>query len=93
MTPAELMLGQKLQSRLDLLWQTKSFSARAAANQSSKKNYHSTVSIPQEAAVSIRNYSDRAPKRTPASVWIQSGPLFHRCSLPDGRVVKHHQDK
>ena len=96
-SPAELMFGRKLRSRLDLLWPGESVATRVADRQKLQKSNHSTtarsLTLPNHAPICIRNYSNRGPKWVPAEVQSQTGPLSYKCTLNDGVVVKRHQDQ
>ena len=96
-SPAELMFGRRLRSRLDLLWPTDTVSARVAERQQAQRRGHigtpRTVKFSPEAPVMIRNYSQRGDKWIPSTIKEQTGPLSYRCVLPTGSVVKRHQDQ
>ena len=96
MSPAELVFGRKLRSRLDLFWPGESLATRVADKQQSRKDNHSLVgrslTITPGSPISIRNYST-GPKWIPARVQSQTGPLSYRCQLQDGGVAKRHQDQ
>lgn len=96
-SPAELMFGRRLRSRLDLLWPSESIATRVAAKQQDQKDHHSVTARhlqfhPSE-TVAIRNYTPRGPKWIPAKVQSQTGPLSYRCALQEGGLVKRHQDQ
>ena len=95
-SPAELMFGRRLRSRLDLLWPSESISAKVHERQQAQRRSHSKVprkvQLPPDSTVMIRNYANRGPKWIPSVVSEQTGPLSYRCSLPSG-VVKRHQDQ
>ena len=94
-SPAELMFGRRLRSRLDLLWPGESVSAKVHERQQAQKHCYSKeprkVPLSPDSTVMIRNYTNRGPKWIPSVVTEQTGPLSYRCSLPSG-VVKRHQD-
>ena len=95
-SPAELMFGRRLRSRLDLLWPSESVSAKVHERQEAQKRSHSKdprkIQLSPDSTVMIRNYANRGPKWIPSVVTEQTGPLSYRCSLPSG-VVKRHQDQ
>ena len=95
-SPAELMFGRRLRSRLDLLWPGESIAAKVHERQQAQKNFHCKeprkVQLSPDSTVMIRNYANRGPKWIPSVVTEQTGPLSYRCSLPTG-VVKRHQDQ
>ena len=96
-SPAELMFGRRLRSRLDLLWPADSVSSRVAKRQQVQKKEHAnaprTVNLPPESPVMIRNYTPGGSKWIPATVVKQTGPLSYRCTGPSGNEVKRHQDQ
>ena len=96
-SPAELMFGRRLRSRLDLLWPADGVSARVSKRQEAQKKEHSnaprTLHLPPESPVMIRNYTPGGSKWIPSSVVKQTGPLSYKCELPSGNVVKRHQDQ
>ena len=95
-SPAELMFGRRLRSRLDLLWPDENVYAKVHERQQAQRRGHSKeprkVQLSPESNVMIRNYTNRGPKWVPSVVTEQTGPLSYRCSLPSG-VVKRHQDQ
>ena len=96
-SPAELMFGRKLRSRLDLLWPSDQVERRVAAKQySQKENYCRNprkVDFMPTSPVLVRNYSTSGAKWIPATIQEQTGPLSYRCDLPTGAVLKRHQDQ
>ena len=96
-SPAELMFGRKLRSRLDLLWPGDSVAAKVAERQQAQRREHSksprTLTLSPDAEIMIRNYSPRGAKWLPSTIMEQTGPLSYRCNLPTGGVVKRHQDQ
>ena len=95
-SPAELMFGRRLRSRLDLLWPSESVSARVHDRQSAQKKFHSKeprkVKLSPDSRIMVRNYTPHGPKWIPSVVAEQTGPLSYKCMLPSG-VVKRHQDQ
>ena len=96
-SPAELMFGRRLRSRLDLLWPADGVSSRVAKRQQGQKKEHAyaphTLDLPPESPVMIRNYTPGGSKWIPATVVKQTGPLSYRCTGPSGKEVKRHQDQ
>ena len=92
-TPAELLLGRKPQTSVDLA--KPNIAERVRRKQSEQKQHHDnkarnrSFSTQQDAYV--RNFGT-------SSQWIraqireQHGPLSFTCRLQDGRIVKRHQD-
>ena len=47
-----------------------------------------------ESSVMVRNYSTVSKDRwVPARVLQQTGPVSYKCALPEGNVVRRHQDQ
>ena len=97
-SPAELMFGRWLRSRLDLLWPcTDTVSARVAERQQAQRRDHTgtprTVQSFPESPVMIHNYAPGGSKWIPSTVRKQTGPLSYKCILPTGAVVKRQQDQ
>ena len=96
-SPAELMFGRRLRSRLDLLWPADSVSSRVARKQQAQKKEHTnaprSLHLPPDSPVMIRNYAPGGAKWTPSTVVTQTGPLSYRCTTPSGTIVKRHQDQ
>ena len=94
-SPAELMFGRKLRSRLDLLWP--SVSTRVRNKQAVQvENYCKQprqVSLSTKSPVMVKNYSQHGAKWIPGEIDKQTGPLSYHCRLNDGRIVKRHQDQ
>ena len=67
--PAELMLGRKMRSRLDLLWPWEEIQGKVLKQEESQKRYHTskprTVSLNELEPAMARNYSYYGPKRVP----------------------------
>lgn len=95
-SPAELMFGRRLRSRLDLLWPADLVSSRVADRQLSQMRNHTgtprRLTLAPESTVMVRNYSGSS-KWLPSVITRQTGPLSYKCSLPTGVVVKRHQDQ
>ena len=96
-SPAELMLGRKLRSRLDLLMPSEGVATRVLEKQEKQVQNHAShprqLQLPLLAPVVVKNYSDRGPGWLPASVEKQTGPVSYRCRLDDGNIVKRHLDQ
>ena len=96
-SPAELMFGRRLRSRLDLLWPADSVASRVSRKQLSQRRSHSgssrSVDLSPGSPVMIRDYTPGGSKWSPSTVVSQTGPLSYKCSTPSGRVVKRHQDQ
>lgn len=98
-SPAELMFGRRLRSRLDLLNPWDSVAAKVADNQQKQSFHHTSfprkLNLQIDSPVMIRNYSrgQGGPKWIPAQIQQQTGPLSYRCELPTGGIAKRHQDQ
>ena len=96
-SPAELMFGRRLRSKLDLLWPADSVSSRVVKKQNIQRRDHvaapRTLHLPPDSPVMIRNYTPGGCKWTPSKIVKQSGPLSYRCETPSGAIVKRHQDQ
>ena len=96
-SPAELMFGRRLRSRLDLLWPADSVSSRVTRKQQAQKKEHTnfprSLNLSPESPVMIRNYVPGGSKWIPSTVVTQTGPLSYKCSTPSGKTVKRHQDQ
>ncbi|KAK7069526.1 hypothetical protein SK128_019135, partial [Halocaridina rubra] len=63
-----------------------------------KSNYDSTITrnleLTPKSSVMVRNYSTVAKNCwVPTRVLKQTGPVSYKCELPEGHVVRHHQDQ
>ena len=96
-SPAELMFGRRLRSKMDLLWPTEGLSVRVSKKQETQKRYHTRrpreVQLKSEAPVMVRNYSKYGGRWAPANVRDQTGPVSYRCQLENGSLIKRHQDQ
>ena len=96
-SPAELMYGRKLRSRLDLLWPMDSVGAKVSHQQEKQKQNHSShprkVEFAPFAPVIVRNYRSTGASWLPGTVEQRTGPVSYRCRLGDGTVVKRHLDQ
>ena len=98
-SPAELMFGRKLRTVLDLVHPNRCVQQTVWSKQDQQKsNYDSNVSrkleLSPESSVMVRNYSTVSKDRwVPARVLQQTGPVSYKCVLPEGNVVRRHQDQ
>ena len=93
-TPAKLLLGQNLRTRLDLL---KPNTAEHVENKqrSQKISHDNTIqSYPfaDGQSVLVRVYGQNH-KWTHGSILNSTGPLSYRVKLSDGSVCRHHKDQ
>ena len=95
-SPAELMFGRKLRSRLDLLWPMEQVPSRVASKQESQKELYTKkprqTLFPSESSVMIRNYAS-GPKWIPGNIEEPTGPISYRCISSDGTILKRHLDQ
>lgn len=96
-SPAELMFGRKMRSRLDLLWPTEQVACKVANSQRAQQRNHTQkprrLDLSANSPILVRNYVPGATKWVPATVQEQTGPLSYKCSLSSGNTVKRHQDQ
>ena len=92
-TPAELLMGRKLRSHLDLL--QPDLSSRILARQAAQKTEHDKRSkertFEEDDQVYIRNFSN-GPKWLPGKISTVLGSRHFEVKLNDGRMVKRHLD-
>ena len=94
-SPFEHLFKRKGRNRLYLLFPSSRVERRVADNQQLQRQHYGSgrsLSLQSGDPVMIRNYST-GPKWLPAVVDRQTGPLSYRCSMPNGREVKRHQDQ
>ena len=98
-SPASLMFGRRLRSTLDLIHPMANTKQRVLKKQENQKSNYSSkrprvLDLRPRESVMIRKYpTPNNPKWVPAVVDQQTGPLSYRCQLPDGKIVKRHQDQ
>lgn len=96
-SPAELMFGRKLRSKLDLLSPAGMIASRVSSRQQKQVEHHSAhprqVELPLLSPVIVKNYSQQGPGWLPASVEKQTGPVSYQCRLDNGNIVKRHLDQ
>lgn len=88
-TPAELLLGRKLRSRLDLL--KPNIEQKVAAKQQQQKNFHDTHCCERTFSVGECSYKNNAKgqKWIPGSITKQTGPVSLKlsCTMERSFVV------
>ena len=106
-TPAELMFGRKLRTRLDLirpdnftpppLVSSEEVAEKVMNKQAAQKKNHCSrprgIELAIHTPIMIRNFGRYGEKWLPATVHRQTGPLSYECKLDDGRIIKRHQDQ
>ena len=94
-TPAELLMGHKLRSPLDLL--KPDLHIRVEEKQKKQKQYHDRTahqrSFRVRDLVFIRNFSRSSTDQwIPGEVISTTGPRSFRVKVPDGRILRCHID-
>ena len=94
-TPAELLMGHKLRSPLDLL--KPDLHIRVEEKQEKQKQYHDRIAHQRSFAVGdlvfIRNFSRSSTDQwIPGEVISTTGPRSFRVIVPDGRILRRHID-
>ena len=94
MTPAELLLGRKVKTKLDLLHPF--VSSSVAKSQNVQKKCHDKHAVERDIDVDshvfVRNYS-HGPKWVPGIVTDQTGPVSFRVKTPNQGIVRRHKDQ
>ena len=92
-SPAELMIGRRPRSHLDLMHPM--LESRVMANQSCQKANHDQHARARQFAegdtVYVRNFAS-GPKWLPGVVTATRGPLSYHVTLQDNRVIRRHVD-
>ena len=92
-SPAELMIGRRPRSHLDLMHPM--LESRVMANQSRQKANHDqharTRQFAEGDTVYVRNFAS-GPKWLPGVVTATRGPLSYHVTLQDNRVIRRHVD-
>ena len=92
--PAELLMGRRLRSRLDLL--RPDLSATVQNNQLRQKLYHDSDkpyrTFTEGEAVYVEDFTTAKQKWIPGTIQNTSGPLSYIIVLLDGTTVKRHID-
>ena len=94
-SPAELLMGRKLKSPLDLLKPDLHF--RVEEKQEKQKQYHDKSSRQRSFAIGdlvfIKNFSRSSADRwLPGQVIAVAGPRSFQVKIFDGRIVRRHLD-
>ena len=96
-SPAELMFGRRIRSRLDLLRPKEQISARVASKQDIQKSNYThrprNVEFPIGSSIMYRNYTGRGARWIPGEICEKTGPVSYKCQTPEGNLVKRHQDQ
>ena len=93
-TPAELLMGRRLRSRLSLLLPNAASKVHKAQEAQRKIHDHHTklrtfsISDP----VFVRNFNNKTPLWLSGHIKEKTGPLSYKVSLDDGRIIRRHVD-
>ena len=94
-TPAELLLGRKLRSQLDVL--RPDLGSRVMQRQLEQKRAHDRRAHNHVFTVGERvythHYGHGQPRWVPACVVQVTGPLSYLLELEDGSTIRRHQDQ
>ncbi|XP_061105010.1 uncharacterized protein K02A2.6-like [Conger conger] len=93
-TPAEMLLGRRPKSRLDLL--RPNIKAKVERKQEKQKERHDQHArerqLEPDDHVYVRNFNNNSVKWLPGVIRKQSGPVSFVVELQDGLVFRRHQD-
>ena len=94
-SPAQLMFGRPMRSRLDLL--RPNIAARVVKKQEYQKQYHENEKIPIQFEsghkVYIKNFSGSGPRWLPGTVSRRVGKVFYEVSTEEGGTMKRHKNQ
>ena len=95
LTPAELMIGRKFKTHLDLLHPA--LQTKVQKQQKMQASQHDKTSRSRDIGVSddvlVRNYSKTGGKWIPGVIKAQTGPVSYKVSTPTHGVLKRHVDQ
>ena len=95
-SPAELLFKRKLRCRLNLLSPYEWIGSKVSKQQESQKRNYTTsprkFNVEPQSNVVVRNYG-LGSKWLPGIVEDRTGPVSYRCRLPEGSLVRRHQDQ
>ena len=92
-TPAELMFGRPLRTRLDMVFPNVSNTVEKNQARMENTRISSVRTFNDGELVLCRNYRRHADKWLPAKVLHRTGPLSYQVELTDGRVWRRHIDQ
>ena len=95
-SPAELLMGRRPRSHLDLL--RPDIKATVVRHQSRQKQDHDRTAKPRRSfelhdPVFARNYSTQGHRWLAGKIVEKTGPLSFRIELPDGNIIRRHLDQ
>ena len=92
-SPAELLLGRKPRSRLDLVYPEIGRKVRQSqASQKEAHDWHAKESTMQEGEAVYASNFRRGPRWLPGILKESTGPTSFAVQLEDGRFLRRHQD-
>ena len=92
-SPAELLLGRKPRSRLDLVYPEIGRKVRQSqASQKLAHDWHAKERIMQEGEAVYASNFRSGPKWMPGVLKQSTGPTSFSVQLEDGRLLRRHQD-
>lgn len=92
-SPAELLLGRKPRSRLDLVYpEIRRKVRRSQASQKQAHDWHAKERTMWEGEAVYASNFRRGPKWIPAVLKQSTGPTSFAVQLEDGRLLRRHQD-
>ena len=95
LSPSELLLKRRIRCRLDLLFpadRLESRVTRAQDRQRESRRSGRSLNLSEGDPVMVRNYAS-GPSWLPAQIQHRTGPVSYQCRLPEGHLVKRHQDQ
>ena len=95
-SPAQLMFGRKLRTRLDLLWPSDIIKDKVSSQQMRMQRNHCRkprrTNLNVGSPVMSRNFA-RGSKWLPGRVEQRTGPVSFKVRLEDGNLIRRHQDQ
>ena len=93
-SPAALMFGRSLRTRLDLLFPNVAAEqvGKSQAQMMAKRGNRRVVSFKAGDLVYCRNFPSNQPRWVSAEVLDKTGPLSYRLTIPDGGTIRRHVD-
>jgi len=93
-SPAELLIGRKLRTHLDLLHPDDSEKVRL--KQQNQKHYHDSRAKNRAIYIGdlvfVKNFASKGPNWLTGCIIDKTGPVSFLVELSDGRIVRRHQD-
>ena len=93
-SPAEMLMGRRPRSKLDLLYPT--IPSKVERQQERQKSCHDRSPVLRAFSVTdtvfVKNFSGVPPRWLPGKVLRVTGPLSYEVELLDGHIVRRHVD-